>query len=407
MIRKNLFRGIPFCLALGLMITPVISAHTEAYGTGLTKSAIKDEIDPGFMIKPEIFVNNKELNSDDVKILNSEAYLPLEKVAFSMGDRLEGSYEDAYMLRKSDKMINMDIKNNKYRVNGIESNVKFEVVDNIVYVPIRFLSDVLGYNMGYEGNCIYIGEGSEQYNENANGEVNVDLSGDHLIDDAMMLNPEIYINSDKYPDFGVKVYDGKVYLPLETVTLKMGDRLEGDISTEYYLRKNNMMLVINFAENTYILNGKKHESKMITLGGQVYASLDFYKDVLNYSIKEDGNSFYIGEIKDKEVLPNTVSGGKWVFENGNWYYSNGESRVTGWVRDNNNWYYLKADGSMATGWVKDSGKWYLLNNNGAMETGWVVDNNNAYYLNKDGSMASGTTVDGFMLADSGVAISLY
>ncbi len=285
--------------------------------------------------------------------------------------------------------------------------MKFEVVDNIVYVPIRFLSDVLGYNMGYEGNCIYIGEGSEQYNENANGEVNVDLSGDHLIDDAMMLNPEIYINSDKYPDFGVKVYDGKVYLPIETVTLKMGDRLEGDISTEYYLRKNNMMLVINFAENTYILNGKKHESKMITLGGQVYASLDFYKDVLNYSIKEDGNSFYIGEIKDKEVLPNTVSGGKWVFENGNWYYSNGESRITGWVRDNNNWYYLKADGSMATGWVKDAGKWYLLNNNGAMETGWVVDNNNAYYLNKDGSMASGTTVDGFMLADSGVAISLY
>ncbi|WP_455799525.1 stalk domain-containing protein [Clostridium butyricum] len=237
MIRKNLFRGIPFCLALGLMITPVISAHAEAYGTGLTKSAIKDEIDPGFMIKPEIFVNNKELNSEDVKILNSEAYLPLEKVAFSMGDRLEGSYEDAYMLRKSDKMINMDIKNNKYRVNGIESNVKFEVIDNTVYVPIRFLSDVLGYNMGYEGNCIYIGEGSEQYNENANGEVNVDLSGDNLIDDAMMLNPEIYINSDKYPDFGVKVYDGKVYLPLETVTLKMGDRLEGDISTEYYLRK--------------------------------------------------------------------------------------------------------------------------------------------------------------------------
>ena len=62
---------------------------------------------------------------------------------------------------------------------------------------------------------------------------------------------------------------------------------------------------------------------------------------------------------------------------------------------------------MATGWVKDAGKWYLLNNNGAMETGWVVDNNNSYYLNKDGSMASGTTVDGFMLADSGVAISLY
>ncbi|MDU1116321.1 MAG: hypothetical protein E7J99_13295, partial [Clostridium butyricum] len=36
-----------------------------------------------------------------------------------------------------------------------------------------------------------------------------------------------------------------------------------------------------------------------------------------------------------------------------------------------------------------------------------LNSHNAYYLNKDGSMASGTTVDGFMLADSGVAISLY
>ena len=62
---------------------------------------------------------------------------------------------------------------------------------------------------------------------------------------------------------------------------------------------------------------------------------------------------------------------------------------------------------MATGWIQLDGKWYLLNNNGAMETGWVVDNGNAYYLNKDGSMAAGTTVDGFMLAENGIAISLY
>lgn len=404
MIRKNLFRGIPFCLALGLMITPVISAHAEAYGTGLTKSVIHEKIDSNIMVKPEVFINSEEMKADDVRLSDFGACLPLEAVTFKMGDRLEGSYEDSYMLRKNDKMIKIDIKNYSYTVNGVKNQGYFNVIDNVAYAPIRFFNEVLGYNMEFSGNSLYIGTNNIA---NSDNEAGTDLSGDHLIDDAIMLNPEIYINSDKYPDFGVKVYDGKVYLPLETVTLKMGDRLEGDISTEYYLRKNNMMLVINFAENTYILNGTKHESKMITLGGQVYASLDFYKDVLNYSIKEDGNSFYIGEIKDKEVLPNTVSGGRWISENGNWYYSNGESRVTGWIRDNNNWYYLKADGIMATGWVKDAGKWYLLNNNGAMETGWVVDNNNAYYLNKDGSMASGTTVDGFMLADSGVAISLY
>ena len=402
MIRKKLFRGIPFALALGLMITPFVSAHAESYGTGVTKTIESDEIDPGFMIKPEVFINNKQMNADDIKILNSEAYIPLEEVALAMGDRLEGSYEYSYMLRKSDKMINMNIADGTYAVNGAESNIKFEVVDNVAYAPVKFFSEVLGYNMEFIGNSIYIGEANVSA-----GDVSMDLSVNPLIDDAIMLNPEIYINSDRYPDFGIMINNGKVYLPLEVVTEKMGDRLEGDISTQYYLRNNNMMLMIDFANNKYVLNGTENNCRMLTIGGKVYASLDFYKDVLNYPVKEDGNSFYIGEIKTPEILPNTVEGGKWSLENGHWYYLNGESKVTGWVRDNNRWYYLKADGVMATGWIQLDGKWYLLNNNGAMETGWVVDNGNAYYLNKDGSMAAGTTVDGFMLAENGIAISLY
>ncbi len=406
MIRKKLFRGIPFALALGLMMTPFVSAHAESYGTGVTKSIESDEIDPGFMIKPEVFINNKEMNADDIKILNSEACLPLEEVALAMGDRLEGSYEDSYILRKSDKMIKMNIADDTYAVNGDKSSVQFEVVDNVAYAPVKFFSEVLGYNMEFIGNSIYIGQADISY-DNAAGDVNMDLSGNHLIDDAMMLNPEIYINSDRFPDFGAIINDGKVYLPLEVVSEKMGDRLEGDISTAYYLRKNNMMLMIDFVNNKYILNGSENNSRMLTIGGKVYASLDFYKDVLNYPVKEDGNSFYIGEIKTQENLPNTVEGGKWSLENGNWYYLNGGHKVTGWVRDNNSWYYLKADGVMATGWIQLDGIWYLLNNNGAMETGWVLDNGNAYYLNKDGSMATGTTVDGFVLTENGIAISLY
>ena len=404
MLRKKLFRGIPFCLALGLMITPNITAYAEAYGTGLTKS-IDNEIDPGFIIKPEIFVNNEKINTEDIKILNSQAYLPLESIALKMGDRLEGSYEDSYTLRKNNMMLIMDINKDKYILNGVENNVEFEVVDKTVYAPVDFFKEILGYSMDYEGNSIYIGQ-----SPNLNGNAAIsdsDLSEDYLIDDAMMLNPEIYINSDRYPDFGVKIQDGKIYLPLEVVTEKMGDRLEGDFTTEYYLRKNNSMLVIDFMNNKYVLNGSEHETNMITLGRKVYVSLDFYKDVLNYSVKEDGNSYYIGEIKEKEILPNTIAEGKWSLENGSWYYLNGTNRVTGWVRDNNNWYYLKSDGSMATGWILLDGKWYLLNNSGEMETGWVIDNGNAYYLNKDGSMAAGTTVDGFMLADNGVSISVY
>lgn len=404
MIRKKLLRVMPLCLVLGLMITPAVNAYAEAYGTGLTK-AIGEDIDLGFMIKPEVFINSEKVNDDDIKITDNGACLPLESIAFKMGDRLEGSYEYGYMLRKNDKLIKINIKDNKYAVNGVENTGQFHMIDDTAYVPVNFFKEVLGYDMNFVGNSICIGQAGVLGEDDEN--VNMNLSEDYLIDDAMMVNPEIYINSDKYPDFGVRVHNGKVYLPLEAVTYKMGDRLEGDISTKYYLRKDNMMLVIDFANNQYILNGVEHKNDMITMGGKVYASLDFYRDVLNYAVKEDGNSFYIGEIKEKEVLPNTIADGKWSLENGSWYYLNGGNRVTGWVRHNNSWYYLKNDGSMATGWIKDDGKWYLLNNNGAMETGWVKDNGNSYYLNKDGSMAAGTTVDGFMLADNGIAISLY
>ncbi|MGN0145256.1 MAG: stalk domain-containing protein [Clostridium sp.] len=399
MIRKNLLRGIPFAVALGLIMAPTIPAHAEAYGTGLTKS-IGEDLDLGFMIKPEVFVNMQEMNADSIKVTSNGAYLPLEKVASQMGDILEGSYEYSYLLRKADKLININVKDNTYAVNGIKSNIEFEIIDNEAYAPVNFFKEVLGYNMKFEGNSIYIGQASDS--------VNVDLSGDFLIDDAMMVNPEIFINSERYPDFGVQVHDGKVYLPLETVTAKMGDRLEGDFTTEYYLRKDNMMLVIDFSSNKYILNGVEHNEQMFNLGGRVYASLDFYKDVLKYTVTENGNIFNIGEVKEKEVFADTVADGKWSLENGVWYYYNDGNKVTGWVRYKNNWYYLKDDGAMATGWILLDGKWYLLNNDGAMETGWIIDNDgNAYYLNKDGSMAAGTVVDGFTLAHNGIAISMY
>lgn len=399
MIRKKLFRGIPFALALGLIIAPAVSAHAEMFGTGITKS-IGQDVDPGILINPEVFINMNELDSEDVKILNNDVYLPLEKVAVQMGNRLVGSYDDSYMLRKSDKLIQINIKDNTYSVNGEENETLFAVVGETAYAPVKFFKEVLGYNVEFVGNNIYFGQ------IDITGDVV--LSEDYLDDDAMMVNPEIYINSDKYPDSGVQIFDGKIYLPLEVVTEKMGNRLEGNFTTEYYLRNGNMMLVIDSVNNKYILNGEEHDTKMFILSGKVYASLDFYKDVLKYNVTEDGNSFNIGEVKKKEVHADTIANGKWSVENGTWYYYNNGNKVTGWVRYKNNWYYLKADGSMATGWISLEGKWYLLDDNGAMETGWAVGKDgNEYYLNKDGAMAAGTVVDGYRLADNGVAIAMY
>ena len=182
MIRKKLLRGIPFALALGLIIAPTVHANAETYGTGITKS-IGEDIDLGFMIEPEVFINNEKLSADEIEITSNGAYLPLESIAFKMGDRLEGSAEDSYMLRTNDKMLVMNIQNNIYKINGEENKVEFYVKDGVAYAPINFFKEVLGYEMNFEGNSVYFGQ--------AAGNVSMDLSGDHLIDDAMMVNPEI------------------------------------------------------------------------------------------------------------------------------------------------------------------------------------------------------------------------
>lgn len=399
MIRKNLLRGIPFALALGLIAAPTAYVQAETSGIEVSKPIDGIELDPGFGIDPKVFINMKEISADNIKIINSQVYLPIETVAHQMGNILEGSYEDQYMLRKADKLIQIDVKNNVYYINGEKNSAKFEIIDEQAYAQVDFFKDALEYNVQMDGINVYIG----QFNNSGNAV----LSEDHLIDDAMLIMPEVYVNSEKYPEFDIKISDGQVYLPLEVITEKMGDRLEGDFTTEYYLRKNDSMLMIDFAENKYILNGVENTVVMIREGEKVYAPLSFYKDVLKYNVTENGNAFYIGEIKEEEKLPNTIQSGKWSLENGSWYYLSNGNKVTGWVRADNKWYYLKSDGVMATGWISLDGKWYLLNKDGAMETGWVIDNDNAYYLNKDGDMASNTTVDGIKLADSGVAISLY
>ena len=131
---------------------------------------------------------------------------------------------------------------------------------------------------------------------------------DEYTDSAFSVKPEVYINSEEVNADDIKITSDGVYVSLEVVTEKMGDRLEGDISTEYYLRKNNMILMIDFANNKYVLNGVEHNTNMIKLDGKVYASLDFYEDVLNYPVEENGNS-----------------------------YLNSNSRIRGFIRIGNNW----------------------------------------------------------------------
>lgn len=400
MIRNKLHRGIPFFVALGLMLTPVVSAHAEAYGTGLTREITANEdIDPGFMIKPEVFVNGEAISSDDIKILNNTAALPLETISQKMGDILEGNNEDGYMLRKSDKLIKIFPDENKYVVNGVENSCNFTIEGDKTYAPYSFFNTVMAYDMNTEGNSLLFGANNNQCSQD------VVLDGTAL--DNIMISPEVYINGQKFPEFGIKMQGGQVYLPLDVVCEKMGDRLEGDSTTEYYLRKDNMMLVVNYLEGKYYLNKAEHQLNMMMSNGHVYVPVSFLTDVLKYNTEFDGNSTLIGSKAQKTQIKDSYPNAKWSNENGSWYYVNGSSKVTGWVAYNNSWYFMNTEGQMQTGWIKDNNNWYFLNENGEMATGWIESNGHNYYLNENGTMAVDTTIDGYKLAENGTCISLY
>ena len=400
MIRNKLYRGIPFFMALGLMMTPVVSAHAESYGTGLTKGIISEDIDPGFTIKPEVFVNSEEINSDDIKIINGIAALPLEVISQKMGDLLIGSNEESYVLRKSDRLIIIIPSENKYILNGVENACEFTVEGDKTYAPYSFFNTVMAYDMSFEGNSIIFGK-----TNTADNNYETVLDGTAL--DNMMVNPAVYINGDRYPDFGIIIKSGQVYLPLDVVCEKMGDRLEGDISTQYYLRKSNMMLVVNYSEGNYLLNGQENNLEMTMNNGHVYVPVSFLADVLKYDVKNDGNDIIIGTEKTQTILENSYPNASWKNDNGTWYLMNGSTKVTGWAAYNNSWYYMNNEGKMQTGWVNVNNKWYFLNEDGAMQTGWIESNGLSYYLNKSGDMAYDTTVDGYRLAENGVCIALY
>lgn len=401
MIRNKLHKGIPFFVALGLMLTPVVSAHAESYGTGLTREIVANEdIDPGFMIKPEVFVNGEEISNSEIKIINNTAALPLETISYKMGDRLEGNNEDGYMLRKADKLIKIFPSDNKYIVNGVEHSCNFTVEGDKTYAPYSFFETVMSYSISLDGNSILFG--TNNITQGDQGEV---LDGTAL--DNIMISPEVYINGQKFPEFGLQIRDGQIYLPLDVVCEKMGDRLEGDVTTAYYLRKDNMMLVVNQSEGKYYLNQKEHELNTMMSNGHLYVPVSFLTEVLKYNTEFDGNSTIIGTKIEKNQITDTYPNAKWSNENGSWYYLNGSSKVTGWAAYNNSWYFMNAEGQMQTGWVKDNGNWYFLNENGEMATGWIESNGLNYYLNNTGDMAYNTTVDGYVLAENGVCIALY
>lgn len=88
--------------------------------------------------------------------------------------------------------------------------------------------------------------------------------------------------------------------------------------------------------------------------------------------------------------------GKWVQENGNWFYYESGVKLTGWQEVGGYWYYLGTDGAMQTGWKEIDGIWYYMHSDGRMASSeWIQSKTSGlwYYVHSDGRMASGEWIE--------------
>lgn len=89
------------------------------------------------------------------------------------------------------------------------------------------------------------------------------------------------------------------------------------------------------------------------------------------------------------LLPSKASA-EWVNDyQGNWYYMQDNSKVTGWKKIDNRLYYFDENGKMQKGWVKAEDSWYFLGNDGSLKTGWINYNKNCYYADSSGAIQTG------------------
>ncbi|MCS6112289.1 hypothetical protein FDB55_11385 [Clostridium botulinum] len=76
----------------------------------------------------------------------------------------------------------------------------------------------------------------------------------------------------------------------------------------------------------------------------------------------------------------------WRQNSTGWWYTDGNSWVTGWKNINNEWYYFDSTGYMKTGWQNINKKWYYFYPNGSMAFNRTIDGE--HYLDNTGAWDS-------------------
>ncbi|MGJ7023884.1 N-acetylmuramoyl-L-alanine amidase family protein, partial [Ohessyouella blattaphilus] len=99
--------------------------------------------------------------------------------------------------------------------------------------------------------------------------------------------------------------------------------------------------------------------------------------------------------------------GKWLEENGKWYwFENGKKVVSAWRYIAGATYYFDVEGCRVTSWQKINEKTYFFMPDGSMHTGWASFNNRRHYFMPEGYMWTGWASFGsrryFMDLETGV-----
>lgn len=116
-----------------------------------------------------------------------------------------------------------------------------------------------------------------------------------------------------------------------------------------------------------------------------------------YRVDDDGQTGFVLAGKWSEavytlipgkLMPRQMADG-WNVRNGNWYYYENGTPLTGWLCRDGMEYYLDENGMALTGWQTINGSSRYFSNTGAMRTGWLRTDAGMGYRMRNGAAVTG------------------
>ncbi|NRY60668.1 stalk domain-containing protein [Clostridium beijerinckii] len=311
-----------------------------------------------------------------------------------------------------------------------------KTVNKVLYIPLRFFLDELGYTVKSDGVKLIVGSAptADQYKEEANrtnkpnGERSIDegwvcpqlrsTSVDDPAQDAQTLINELEFQLNGPGSITSVCYDIAGFKGSSTSTQLTWTGVDTFANC----------FTVNFAGYE---SGTKdpYYSKINEINPQV---LKFYfpnswqwldniikttpeKTLLRYTI--DGRDTYIRQGDVVTTIYFSKVGGTIDWKDADWYKISSSGTIGQqytlnkgyWVKDNGKWYHKSASGVTQKGWLVDNDdKWYYLDKDtGVMQTGWIHDSDIDawYYCYSNGERATNTTIDGCKIDSSGIYMS--